>query len=209
MKLVPVVEGHGEVAAVPELLRRLQYEASCFAFEIGTAVRRNSSDLNNRLKFQEGLQIAVNQTDCAAILILFDLDDGCPKEKAAELAQWARESVSNKPCAVVLAYREYEAWFLAAMESLRGYNGIADNAVSPRNPESIRGAKQHLEKLMAREYSYSETADQVRLTTRFDMVAAYYHSRSFRRLVSAFGQLLMAMGQQVEQWPPAHWMQAG
>lgn len=205
MKIVPVVEGHGEVKAVPALLRRLQQEASCFTFEIGTAVRRNSSDLNNRVKFQEGLRMAVNQTDCAAVLILFDLDDGCPKEKAAELTRWAREVVSSKPYAVVLAHREYEAWFLAAVESLRGYNGIADNAVTPDNPESIRGAKQHLQRLMAREYTYS-TADQVSLTSDFDMVAAYHHSRSFRRLVNAFGQLLMGMGQQVEQWPPAHWM---
>lgn len=29
MKIQPIVEGHGEVKAVPELLRRLQQEASC------------------------------------------------------------------------------------------------------------------------------------------------------------------------------------
>lgn len=208
MKIVPVVEEHGEVEAIPALLRRLQSEASCFVFEIGTAVRRNSSDLNNRVKFQEGVRIAVNQTDCAAVLILFDLDDGCPKQKAAELAQWAKEVVISKPCAVVLAHREYEAWFLATVESLRGYNGITNDAVSPHNPENIRGAKQHLQKLMDSEYTYSETIDQVRITTRFDMAAAYHHSRSFRRLVNTFGQLLMAMGQQVEQWPPEHWMQS-
>lgn len=205
MKIQPIVEGHGEVKAVPELLRRLQQEAACYRITIGNPIRRPSSDLNNKKNFQAAVQLALLHEDCAAILILFDLDEGCPKEKAAELAAWADEVVTSVPFAVVLAHCEYEAWFLASVESLRGYNGIPLDAESPKEPENIRGAKQYLERLMARTYSYSETSDQVRLTARFDMRVSYRRSRSFRRLVNAFGQLLHAIGEQPAQWPPAHW----
>lgn len=205
MKIQPIVEGHGEVKAVPELLRRLQQEASCYYITIGTPIRRPSSDLNNKKNFQSAVQLALLQDECAAILILFDLDEGCPKQKAAELTIWAREVAANVPCAVVLAHREYEAWFLAAVESLRGYNGIPFDAESPVEPESIRGAKQYLERLMGRPYSYSETSDQVRLTARFDMQVSYRRSRSFRRFVNAFGQLLYGIGEYPDQWPPVHW----
>lgn len=206
MKIQPIVEGHGEVKAVPELLRRLQQEASCYNISFGSPIRRPASDLNNKTSFQNSVRLALLHDDCAAILILFDLDDGCPKEKAAELVAWTDEIATDVPFAIVLAHREYEAWFLAAVESLRGYNGIPADAVSPLEPENIRGAKQHLERLMARFYSYSETSDQVRLTARFDMAAAYRRSRSFRRLVNAFGQLLAAFDEAPEQWPPANWV---
>jgi hypothetical protein len=55
MKIVPIVEGHGEQKAVPELLRRLQIEAACYDIQIGKPVRRHSSDINNRANFQAAI----------------------------------------------------------------------------------------------------------------------------------------------------------
>ena len=45
------------------------------------------------------------------------------------------------PCGVVMAQREYEAWFLAAIESLCGQRGIVSDALYPQDPEQVRGAK--------------------------------------------------------------------
>ena len=42
---------------------------------------------------------------------------------------------------VVLAHREFEAWFLAAIESLRGTGGIRADAESHHDPESPREQK--------------------------------------------------------------------
>jgi hypothetical protein len=82
-------------------------------------------------------------------------------------------SVHNDlPIAVVLAEKEFEAWFLAAAESLRGKRGLPRNLQPPKNPESIRGAKEWLSKKMNPERVYSETTDQPALTAEFDMELA-------------------------------------
>ena len=72
------------------------------------------------------------------------------------------------PIAVVLAKFEFEAWFLAAAESLRGINGLPEDLEPPADPESIRGAKGWLSRHMT-EGRYSETADQLALTAAFDL----------------------------------------
>jgi len=72
---------------------------------------------------------------------------------------------------VVLAKCEFEAWFLAAAESLRGERGLGHDLVSPGDPEGIRGAKEWLRGRMTGA-TYSETLDQPALTARFDLDAA-------------------------------------
>ena len=54
------------------------------------------------------------------------------------------------PCYVVMPNREYEAWFLATIESLRGTRGIRDDATPHPDPESPRGAAEELRRRMAR-----------------------------------------------------------
>jgi hypothetical protein len=105
----------------------------------------------------------------------------------------------------VLAHREYEAWFLAAIESLRGVRGIRADAVSHPDPEAPGGAKGQLEQRLAAGRSYSETADQAALTATFDMAQTYRRCRSFRRMVRAFGLLAAAMGVPLDPWPPPAW----
>jgi len=145
------------------------------------------------------------QCFCAAVLILFDSDDDCPKELAPLVQKWAAEEAHERPCAVVVAHREYEAWFLAAIESLRGKQGILPDAMSHPDPERPRDAKGELEARMPPGRSYSETADQAALTAQFDMAAAYARCRSFRRMISAFGTLAVRLGVTLPQWPAASW----
>ena len=79
MNIQPIVEGHGEVAAVPVLLRRLVAEAQAWRVGIGRPIRRP----RNQLVQQPGLDTAVNLAlhhGCDAILIMFDGDDDCPAE---------------------------------------------------------------------------------------------------------------------------------
>ncbi len=49
-----------------------------------------------------------------AILILIDADDDCPAQVGPELLHRATVARSDVPLGVVLAKREFEAWFLAA-----------------------------------------------------------------------------------------------
>jgi hypothetical protein len=76
------------------------------------------------------------------------------------------------PIAVILAKLEYEAWFLAAAESLRGRRNLPMDLASPEDPESIRGAKEWLTKQMPAGQSYTATEDQAAFTHIFEMNAA-------------------------------------
>jgi hypothetical protein len=90
------------------------------------------------------------------------------------------------PTLIVIAKNEYEAWFLAAAESLRGQRRLADDIESPRDPEAIRGAKEWLRERMPARTCYSETVDQPALTAIFDLQAAR-RSPSFDRFYNRFG----------------------
>lgn len=141
MKIYPIVEGHGEVAAAPVLLRRLLAEAQCYEVAIGSPIKRTQSQLRGEQSVQAAARLAMLQPDCAAVVFLFDGEDDCPKEIAERVRRWAVAASGKTPCEVVVAYREYETWFLAAVESLRGQRGIRADATAPRDPESKRDAK--------------------------------------------------------------------
>jgi hypothetical protein len=105
-----------------------------------------------------------------------------------------------------MANREYEAWLLAGVESLRGVAGIRGDAGPHPDPEAPRDAKGELEQRMSIGASYSPTVDQAALTAHLDLQNAYQRCRSFRKLVSAFGALAATAGVPLAVWPPATWV---
>lgn len=205
MIIQPIVEGHGEISAVPVLLRRLQTFANTYGFGIGAPIRRPASDMRNKERFQRSIQLALRQPGCGAVLVLFDAEDDCPAILGPRLTAWAQEVAAGSRCDVVLAYREYETWFLAAIESLRGRSGIQEHAVAPPDPEARRGAKEALGRWMPPGRSYSETTDQAALTSAVDIKLIWQRSRSFRKLVLAFGEQARVLGEEIAAWPPPDW----
>ncbi len=105
----PIVEGWGEVSAVPVLLRRLAATAGLYDVAIGRPIRRKRSELVQESPLRHAVQLARLRPDCRAILILFYSDDDCPKEMAPAVEAWAAAEAQDIPCAVVMAHREYEA----------------------------------------------------------------------------------------------------
>jgi hypothetical protein len=105
--------------------------------------------------------------DGGGILVLLDADDDPACELAPELLRRAVAARPDRPVGVVLAVREYEAWFLAAAASLRGKRGLPDDLASAANAESIRDAKGWLDERMPRRYS--PTTDQPALTAVLDL----------------------------------------
>lgn len=209
MKIYPIVEGHGEVRAVPVLLRRLLAQARCHCVEVGRPIRRTQAQFRSKEEVQKAVKLALLQPDCAAVVILFDGEDDCPKEIAEKARDWARGAAGRVPCDVVVAYREYETWFLSAVESLRGKYGIGDEAAAPGDPEARRDAKGALEEFMPKRRAYSETLDQPAMSAVFDLGRAHRRSRSFRKLVKAVGEALTRLGQPLPVWPPPQWQDAG
>ena len=207
VNIQPVVEGHGEVEAVPVLLRRLRDEAGAWTVEIERPIRRPRSQLTSELGIGRAVEIARRQPACEAILIVFDGDQDCPAELGPKVQGWATAAARGLPCEVALPHREYEAWFLATIESLRTHprSLIKTDAASHPDPEKPLDAKGQMRERMTRGIAYSPTAHQARLSGRFSLELAYRRSRSFRKLATSFGSLLEAMGQDIGAWPPEHW----
>ena len=107
------------------------------------------------------------------------------------------------PISVILAKREFEAWFLAAAESLRNKRGLPNNLVPPENPESIRGAKEWLGDKMPVGGSYKETTDQPAFTAVFDMNAARAadsFDKCYREIKCMLENLLTRHYEGIEVW---------
>jgi hypothetical protein len=194
VRIQPIVEGHAEVEAFPVLLRRLRNESEAYAVEFLAPIRRKRSELVQEEPLRRSVRLALLRPECRAILILFDGDDDCPAEIAPVVQAWAQNEAGAIPCVVVIAHREYEAWFLATLP------------VPHLTPETVRDAKGVLNDRLPG--GYLPTVDQPSLSATFDMGKAYPRCRSFRRLVRAFGELIQAMGVALPAWPPPGWLPA-
>lgn len=174
VRIVPVVEGDGECDAVPVLIRRIALDIDPgFVPTILRPLRVPAAKLKKPEELDRTIQLAaLKLRGAGGIFILVDCDDGCPAIEGPELLERARRVCPNMMISVVLAKKEYEAWFIAASESLRNKRSLPDTLSSPSAPEEIRGAKEWLSRQMPRGKCYSETSDQAALTAVFDMDAA-------------------------------------
>lgn len=170
IRIATIVEGHGDVVAVPLLLRRLA-ERHGTAVNVTRPIRIPRGKLVKREEFQRAIELAARQTSRQDhILVLFDADDGCAAQLGPELLTWAAATRPDRRIRVVLAVREFEAWFVAAAASLAGQRGLASDVTSPDDPESVRDAKGWLSARM--QTHYSETIDQPAFAATVDLDAA-------------------------------------
>lgn len=174
VKISCIVEGQGDVAAVPLLIRRIAAELYPeFAIDIPRPIRVHRNQVIEADALEQEVELASRRIgEQGAIFIILDSDDDCPAELGPALFHRASQVHNNLPVAVVLAKQEFEAWFLAAAESLRGRRGLKDDIHSPKNPEAIRDAKGWLSQQMGNSRRYRETRDQPALTALFDLEQA-------------------------------------
>jgi hypothetical protein len=191
ISVVSIVEGDGEVAALPVLLRRLgEWLTPDAMVNIGRPIRvRREQFLNREDIFRKQLTVAANMCpDPGWILIALDADDDCARDLAETIRDKAKLVVPGRNVSVVLANREYEAWFIAAANSLDGKRGFFCPDVVPA-AESIRGAKQWISKQI-RQGAYHEVVDQPAFSAHMNLQQAYDNSRSFRKLCSDWTKLM-------------------
>ena len=189
-RIVPIVEGHGEVSAVPVLLRRLLMEMGAY-IEVSKPDRTPRSSLIVDGGIESAVQRAAQDAGpAAALLVLIDADDDKVCELGPILTKRAQLARPDRRVLVSLAHVEFEHWFIAAAESLQGYRRLPSNLARPANFESIRDGKGWLSKQMPIGVTYSPIADQAALTARMDLDLARQHSASFRRFCTRFRELL-------------------
>ena len=183
--IAAIVEGHGEVTAVPLLLRRLVVHlAPGVALSVEPPIRRSRDRLLKPGELEKDVELAAERLTgkTGAILILLDSEGDCPADLGPSILRRAVEARPDRIIRVALANREYEAWFLAAAASLAGKRGLDSAITAPADPEIVPGAKEWLRKRMVPGRTYSETADQPALTQVFDLELARRHAPSFDRL---------------------------
>jgi hypothetical protein len=191
INVTAIVEGDGEVIALPVLLRRLNEWLTPEVYvDVGypIRVRRDRFLLNKDDEFRRYITLAANKCgDEGWILILFDADDDCPAELGQEILRRAQCIAPHRKISVVLANREYEAWFIAAAESLQGNRGFIYDPEKVVDPERPRDAKGWIKACMANR-SYGETTDQPAFSKLIDLQLAFDRSRSFRKLCSEWNK---------------------
>lgn len=188
--LVPVVEGFGEVESTPLLLRRLFSMKNVRNVEVAHPYKVQRNKMVRQGELEKAIRhVAIARQGCNAILVLLDADDDCPAKLGPSLEERA-PSVSTVPVRVVLANREFEAWFLGAKESLRGIRGIRGGATAPAFPEAIWGAGEHLSKNMLEGRRYLGVDDQPAFAAKFDLDVARQKCPSFDKFVRSLDWLL-------------------
>lgn len=199
--IVPIVEGDGEIEAVPLLLRRLLWE-KLGRYDWRVKPPKNAHGCGS-LTSSEGIERFVRYAlseQCHGILILIDRDairslsdsERPPEDCVADFARYIGKRVSainpSVPVAIVVACHEYEAWIVASIESM----GIPGADAYQGDVEGLRSPKGWINARLPQGKQYKETIDQVKMTAKMDLALVETQSRSFRRLQNALEQILRA-----------------
>jgi hypothetical protein len=170
-----IVEGHGEIDAARILVDRLWRDSSLPPMHWAIPKRAFDS-LHKRSSVERMCELLRSEKSCSAALILRDADDpdDCPATNGPLTASWIASLNLPFPTAVVLARREFEAWFLPCMQNMAG-SRIRDGlqlqagATWEGDPEEVRNAKGELTKyLYPKNKAYKESVDQAALTQLVD-----------------------------------------
>jgi hypothetical protein len=205
--IVAIGEGHGDVTAVPALLRQWFRHKKLHSFRTPPeAVRATGSGAlkaahrpGGRLGVEYYVQIAARARP-NGILIVLDADRECVDRKrhggeklGPELLRRARSVTPQIPISVVIANREYEAWSLAQLDVLKAA-GVA--RTSMELPEGYRieqaaGYKAKMRQMLGERYR--PTVHQGMLTRHLVFAGRpAARSRSFRKLIKELQYLTQA-----------------
>jgi Domain of unknown function (DUF4276) len=178
-----IVEGAGDVAAIPLLIRKVLYEHGIF--HVQTAPRPKTNVEIGKLRQPGQLERYIefcNRDAGDSIVIAIDSDDHCPVAVGLEFATRIKRTGLRKPASVCLFNREYESIFLPSIDRIVGaYPDFKwSNTAVAQQPEAIRDVKGTISKMMSADRAYKPTRDQARFTDAIDLAVTRAASRSFR-----------------------------
>ncbi|MEO8658450.1 MAG: DUF4276 family protein [Bryobacteraceae bacterium] len=182
-----VIEGEGEVAAMPLLVRRICHELlGVFAVRTARPVRVTKAKLIRSGELERAIRLARSTNPAhGPVLVVLDADDDCP----ALLGPSLKSRTQSGDTAIVIPKYEFETWFLTAAASLAGRRGLREGLVPRPDPEMVRGAKEWLTRNMVPGRTYSPAIDQAALVAGMDLNIAR-SCRSFERLCREIERLV-------------------
>jgi hypothetical protein len=165
LRLATIVEGDGEVEALPILVRAWFPEAIVLK-----PLRVSRDRFLRNLDEQRRFARLARQLGADRLLVLLDAHGGCPAEIAASLMISLGEDF-RQPLAVVLAVQEFETWFLQCLPELSRHVGVI-------GAEGLQGAKERVASIRGR---YTPTADQASLTAQLARLWPFLEGRQVPR----------------------------
>jgi hypothetical protein len=177
MRRYALVEGHGEVEAVGNLLARVSRDLGDQLHWSAPLRWKNLHQWENPRGggVRRGVEHVRGRPDAASLLILRDADDGCPAQLAPTMGAHLRALGAPFPIAYVLFKPEYEVLFLPCLPTMAGreLDGrpglVADTCWDAPSWEGRRGLKEWLSTHFPRGRAYKPTVDQLSLTRMIDL----------------------------------------
>ena len=121
-----VIEGHGEVEAVPLLIRRIGYEICGLNVQTTRPVRITKTSLVRPGELERAIRLAQrNAGPSGPVVVILDADKDCPALLGPDLKARALPIAQGHHVAIIIPKMEFESWFLAAASSLAGKRGCA------------------------------------------------------------------------------------
>lgn len=203
-KIVPIVEGEGEVEAVPKLLNKVLNELGRYEFTVARPKNANGrGNLDKLGGLEKFIELSWYERDCGATLVLMDADKECAVTLARTYVKRIKAMSLKRPVFVVIAQCEYEAWFLASLATIAGKPwqnrvGLPPDTTYEGDSEGIVGVKGWLDRKLPPGHSYKPAQDQAVLTAMLDLELTRKNSRSFRRLCHALEQAVEAIDQDLK-----------
>lgn len=190
-RLLIIVEGAGDVRAVPLLVRRILEARGIYDVTLLPTQRRG--EFPSVAKHFDTFFLAATK-EKAPILWVMDFDSkgyDCPYTEADRLLNRAQELHPDWPVKIAFIIKEYECLFLHDEQATRTiFTDIPQTAEFPQTPEQIRGAKERLSEMRPRGKAYKETVHQEKITARLNLDLLRERSKDFVHMERAILHLI-------------------
>lgn len=191
---VILVEGDGDLKAVPFLIRRLA-DASGF-YDLTPCPNPikcgEIPKLRKEGQLERFVQYACTRSESDSVILVVDCDDDCPVTTSAEFAVRANPIAQRfrKKVGIAFIQKEFETLFLYSLRELSvnypGHGWLLKDSDTVTDWTAVRGAKGELNRRM-KNYTYKETRDQVKFVSAINIENVALTCRSamhLRRLMN-------------------------
>ena len=199
-----IVEGKGDVVAVPLLLRKVLHEKlKNFSFQIISQPIRAGAipALRAPGKLEYYLNLACmrkRRKECDCIIVILDCDDDCPRDVAKEFITRALPYAQGFSCPIAFGFikREFESLFLNSIDSIvKKMSPVRrmdlDKIKTSPDLEEVRDAKSLFYKSLQLD-NYKEAKEQAGFVDKLDLAVLHARSRSYRHVETLIDWIVQA-----------------